>query len=410
LVAGQPTEWGHDVAEDSQDMLSGQFAGRWWWGAGASAVQTEGASPADDWYRWEREGKAPISADGNGFATCFETDFALLRDLGLTDYRLSVNWARVVPEPGQVDQAAVDYYRAVLSSGQTAGLRMWVCLLHTAIPVWFADQGGFAGKDAMEMWLEWVGLAATLFADLAGGWMPFNGPTSYVHTAYLAGTFPPGHRDIDETVAVLRAVHTCDFEAALTLQSTGKPVCSNEALLPLYPADDSAEAASAVARLDAIVWESWLRLARHPRYEKAFDLYGFAYYYGAQVTGQGTLLPHPAEQDAGPLSYVPWPDGLATVLERLHRELPDSRFVVAELGYGSGPDIEDSDRCEYLSRGLRHIAAAQANGMRIEGVSLWTGVDNYEWLAGYDVSFGLFSRAREPRNSASFLRKTIRGH
>lgn len=393
----------------SDSDLTGQFAGRWWWGTGASAVQVEGASPHDDWYRWEKQGHAPPSEDGNGFATRFAADFALLGALGMTDYRLSVNWARVVPERGRIDQAAVDYYRAVLDAGRTSGLRLWVCLLHSALPTWFADLGGFASETAQEVWLEWVDLAATLFGDLVGGWMPFNTPTSFAQKAYLAGTFPPGHRDVGETTQVLRTVHLCDFEAALRLRRTGKPVCSNEALLPLQPADDSAEAAAAVAKLDALVWRSWLTLARTPRYEDAFDLYGFTYYYGSLVTAQGRLLPYPTDQPTGPLGYAHWPDGIAAVLDRLEHELPNSRFVVAELGHGGGPECEDTERCDYLSRTLEHIAAAQDRGMRIEGVSMWTGIDNYEWLAGFDVSFGLFTWDRAPRDSAEFMRKVIRG-
>jgi beta-glucosidase len=385
------------------------FAGRWWWGTGASAVQTEGACPADDWYRWEKQGNAPASGDGNGFLGRYEEDFALARDLGMTDHRLSVNWARVVPEPGSVDQAAVDYYRAVLEAGRTAGLRVWVCLLHSAIPTWFADQGGFASEDAMGVWMAWVDLAASLFADHAGGWMPFNEPTSYVQKAYLAGKFPPGHRDPQETFAVLRTVHVCNFEAALRLRRTGKPICSNEALLPLYPADESAEAAAAVARLDAAVWGSWLKLAHEPRYENAFDLYGFAYYYAAQITGHQQIQPYPVDREAGPLGYVRWPDGIASVLDRLNRELPGARFVVTELGFAAGPELDDVDRCDYLRCTLRHVAAAQDAGMMIEGVSLWTAVDNYEWQAGFDVTFGLFNQAREPRASATLIRQAIHG-
>jgi beta-glucosidase len=39
----------------------------------------------------------------------------------------------------------------------------------------------------------------------------------------------------------------------------------------------------------------------------------------------------------------------------------------------------------------------------VRGFFHWTGVDNYEWNHGFDVSFGLFDREREPRGSASFL-------
>ncbi|MFC0542559.1 family 1 glycosylhydrolase [Kutzneria chonburiensis] len=372
----------------------------WWWGTGASSVQVEGACPADDWFHWPA---APASGDGSGFARRYREDFALLRDLGTTDHRLSISWARVEPIEGQVDQATVDHYRAVLSAARDEGLRVWVCLLHSAIPVWFADRGGFAGAGALETWLRWVDLAAGVFGDLVGGWMPFNLPTTYAQKAYLTGTFPPGHRDPREFAAVLATVHTCDFEAALRLRATGKPISSNEAVLPLYPAD------AQLSQVDAVVWDSWLRLARSPRYANAFDLIGISYYYAMAVTSTGELAPYPPDGRPGPLGYVPWPDGLADVLARLHRELPDARFVVAEIGYGDTGGLDDTARCEYLLRAFEHISAAQANGMRIEGVSIWTGIDNYEWLAGHTVSFGLFDADRRPRRSAELIRSLTRG-
>lgn len=380
--------------------------GRWWWGTAASAVQTEGAAPADDWYRWEQAGHAPPSGEGNGFAHRFGDDFALLRRIGTTDHRLTISWARIEPQEGRLDHTAIGYYRSVLTAAREVGLRVWVCLLHTAIPVWFADRGGFLAPDAVDTWLRWVTLAASTFGDLAGGWMPFNTPTSYAHKAYLTGTFPPGHHDPSETITVLRTAHTCDFEAALILRGTGKPTCSNQALLPLYPSEDCAHTTAAMARLDALVWDSWLSFAHHPRYAQAFELYGFTYYHASRVTPQGQLLPYPADRSPGPLGYVPWPEGIAAVLSRLHRELPDSRFVVAELGYGG---TDDHARCTYLHQALTHLCAAQDQGMRIEGVTLWTGIDNYEWLAGFTVPFGLFDLDRSPRPSAQFVRTLTHG-
>ncbi|MEC3980923.1 family 1 glycosylhydrolase [Amycolatopsis sp. H20-H5] len=379
-----------------------EFHGRWWWGTASSAVQVEGADPADDWYRWEQAGHAPKSGDGNGFRLRHREDFALLRSAGTTDHRLSINWARVEPREGQHDHEAIRYYRSVLAAGREEGLRIWVCLLHSAIPTWFADRGGFAAEDAFETWMRWVELADKLFGDLAGGWMPVNLATSYAQKAYGSGTFPPGHRDPAELVSVLKTLHRCNFEAALRLRRDGVPTGSNEALLPLEAVDASPGAEAAVAKLDALVWGSWLALARQPRYAEAWDFHGFSYYYGALVAETGQLLPRPAGAEPGPLGYVPWADGLALVLKRLEAELPGRRFVIAELGYGG---TDDQARETYLRRALTHVAAAQDAGMRIEGVTLWTGIDNYEWLAGFDVPFGLFTADRVPRRSAGVLRR-----
>lgn len=248
--------------------------------------------------------------------------------------------------------------------------------------------------------------AADEFGDLVDGWMPVNNPTSFAQKAYLTGTFPPGMRSLPEFLQALMAVHHADFEAASYLRGSGRPVCSNASLTHLLPADDTPEAAAAVAQWDAVVWDSWLTLARSDEYADAFDHYGFSYYAATAADGSGQSRPYPFEASPGPLGYVPWADGLAEVLSRLARELPGRSFVVAELGYGGD---DDAARVDYLSRALRHVGEARARGVDVGGVFFWTGIDNYEWLAGDGVPFGLFDRERRPRPSAELVRRMAPG-
>lgn len=372
-----------------------------WWGTASSAVQAEGASPRDNWYAWERAGRAPLSGTGNGFAERYRGDLELTARWGFTDHRLSINWARVEPEPDRLDRSAIAYYRDVLAAGRDAGLRMWVTLLHTALPVWLADRGGMLAAEAGDRWLRWVDTAAERFGDLVDGWMPVNNPTSFAQKAYLTGAFPPGAESVAEFGRALAVVHRADFDAALRLRGTGRPVCSNESLAPVLAADDSPEAAAAVAQWDAAVWGSWLGLANSDGYADAFDHYGFSYYAAIAVDGQGGVRPYPPGTAPGPLGYVPWADGLDRVLRRLARELPGRPLVVAELGYGG---TDDQARVDYLAQALGHVERARADGIEVTGVFFWTGIDNYEWLAGDSVPFGLFDRERQPRRSAEFVR------
>ncbi|UNZ18159.1 family 1 glycosylhydrolase [Streptomyces sp. 891-h] len=381
------------------------FPGGFSWGTASSATQCQGATSADNWWAWEQAGKAPRSGDGNGFDNLYASDFALLAGWGFSDHRLSLDWARIEPQPGRHDQEAVEHYRHILQAGRDAGLAMWVCLLHTALPTWFASEGGFLSPGASATWARHVDFIAETFGDLADGWMPVNNPTAYAQKGYLAGTFPPGHTSQEEFLTVLQAIHQADFEAALRLRQDGKPTSTNEALLPLHPADDSADAAAATALVDAVVWDSWLNLARTPRYENAFDQYGFSYYFTPTVGPSGDLFPYPEGEPVGPQGYVSWAPGLGEVLDRLNSELPGKRFLVAEIGYG-GED--DRARAAYLQDALGQVHDAMSRGMDITGVHLWTGVDNYEWLEGHTVSFGLFDRHRTPRPSARLVQSLIR--
>jgi beta-glucosidase len=89
------------------------------------------------------------------------------------------------------------------------------------------------------------------------------------------------------------------------------------------------------------------------------------------------------------------------VLDRLHEELPDTPLLVAE--YGIGTD-DDEQRAAYLRRGLEVTNEAIARGIDVRGFFHWTGVDNYEWLHGFDVRFGIIDRDRNVRPSAQVLK------
>ena len=103
---------------------------------------------------------------------------------------------------------------------------------------------------------------------------------------------------------------------------------------------------------------------------------------------------------ASPLGYTIWAGGLALVLDRLAEELPTTPLLVAE--YGIGTD-DDALRAQYLRDGLAVVQGALGRGIDVRGLFHWTGVDNYEWSHGFDVSFGLIDRHRAVRPSAQVL-------
>ena len=86
----------------------------------------------------------------------------------------------------------------------------------------------------------------------------------------------------------------------------------------------------------------------------------------------------------------------------LFRSLPDRPVLVGELGLGTD---DDAWRCDHLRESLAVVEEAIGDGVDVRGVFHWTGVDNYEWLHGYTVPFGLFTRDREPRGSAEVARE-----
>jgi beta-glucosidase len=389
------------------------------WGTAASSTQCEGAAPASDWWDWERAEHAPRSGDGNGFASRYAEDFALLAELGLRHHRLSIEWARIEPEHGVHDATAVAHYRRVLEAAHAAGLVPWVCLHHFTLPRWFAAGGGFlVERNRTETWRRHVDFMAETFGDLVGGWQPVNETNYYARAAYRGGGGPPGRNDATECAVASEAIHLATAEAAVRLRQTGKPVSSIFGLSALVAQDDDDATTERLARIRNALWCPRLELFRdgvlrlhgrapieRPDLAGCFDLFGFSYYAAIGVRA-GQPVVHPPDAPVSPLGYGIWGDGLGLVLDDLHAELRGVPLLVAEYGVGTA---DDDLRARYLARGVEVTHQAIARGVDVRGFFHWTAVDNYEWLHGNDVAFGIIARDRTVRPSARVLQRAARG-
>ena len=385
------------------------------WGTGASSTQSEGAAPHSDWIEWERTGHAPNSLNGNEFGTRYANDFALLSNLGLTHHRLSLEWARIEPSEGVYDQQAISHYRDMLIAANSAGIQPWVCLHHFTLPKWFADLGGFlVNNNRVTYWTRHVDFMANTFGDLVFGWQPVNETNYYPAAAYLGRGWSPGHNDRDEYRTVSQQMHLASAEAAVRLKQTGKPVASIFGLSTLELLDDSPATNEFATRFYNANWNAGIGLFRdgvlnfadrdpivRPDLQGSFDLLGFSYYCANGVRN-GDIVPYPETNDPSPLGYSIWPDGLGLVLDRLHTELPNTPLLIAEYGVGTG---DDSLRTEYLRAGLDITHDAIARGIDIRGLFHWTAVDNYEWLHGFDLQFGIINADRTMKPSAKLLQR-----
>jgi beta-glucosidase len=383
------------------------------WGTAASSTQCEGASPASDWLAWEQAGHAPPSGHGSGFADRYAEDFALLAGLGLTHHRLGIDWARLEPSRGEHDPAAVEHYRDVLTAARDAGLVPWVCLHHFTLPQWFAGDGGFLVEaNRTDVWARHVAFVAETFGDLVGGWQPINEVNIYAQLAYRDGFAPPGRGTRAELAAAKEAIHLANAEAAVRLRGTGAPVASILALSPPVLQDDLPESHARAERLYDSSWrpaiglhrDGVLRIRSRSAVERAdlagaFDLIGFSYYAAAGVAA-GQVVVHPPGAAVSPLGYGIWPDGVGLVLDRLAAELPATPLLIAELGIGTD---DDDERAAYLTRALEVVQAAIDRGVHVRGLFHWTSVDNYEWLHGFDVRFGIIDIDRNVKASAQVL-------
>lgn len=200
--------------EGSEGFPTLRFPEGFWWGTATAQWQIEGDEgvngPVDsNWSRWLKLGKGDggqQNPEGNGFFRLYAEDARRAKDLGLSAFRLSIDWARVEPEPGVYDDDELDHLVDVLEALRAEGLNPVLTLWHWVVPVWVqsADPDAPYGRvDLMadprerEALLErWDGFVRRVVSRVKGYvdvYTVLNEPFSMISAGYLGGMFPPGH-------------------------------------------------------------------------------------------------------------------------------------------------------------------------------------------------------------------------
>lgn len=164
------------------------------WGSATSAHQVEGGNTNNDWWDFEHQpwsAAQASSGDGIDHFHRYADDFALLRSLGHNAHRLSIEWSRIEPAPGEFSRTAIAHYRRVLTALARTGMTAFVTLHHFTLPRWFAARGGWLAPDAIDVFTRYC---ARVTAEL-GSLMPYictiNEPQMIALHGYLEG-YPPG--------------------------------------------------------------------------------------------------------------------------------------------------------------------------------------------------------------------------
>lgn len=111
---------------------------------------------------------------GNGFYRRWPDDLAAIQDAGITDLRLTLDWARLQPKPGSLDPDWKERFTQMVTASTAIGLQVWATLHDGSIPKWFDNEGGFDDDEAFARWWpRWVEVAADAFGDTVAGWVPF---------------------------------------------------------------------------------------------------------------------------------------------------------------------------------------------------------------------------------------------
>jgi beta-glucosidase len=373
------------------------------WGSSTAAHQVEGGNVGNDWWAWEHApGTTAVEPSGDAIDHWhrYAEDFALLASLGQNAHRLSLEWSRVEPAPGEWSRGAVDHYRRVLSSLAENGLTGLVTLHHFTLPRWLSERGGWLAPGAVERFERYCERIARALGDLMPYACTVNEPQIVALFGYLEGYHPPGVRN----PGLWRRVGPTLLEAhRAAVRALGAGAGSPRAGICLQmPAIEPArpDDAGCVALADDLHREMIDLYLDGLVGEDRGDFLGVQYYtrMRADPALPGRFAPPPP---GAPVTLMGWelhPDGLHRTLHEAARAgLP---LVVTENGIATA---DDAERVDYLDSHLRAVKRARDDGVDVRGYIYWSSFDNFEWAEGYKPTFGLVGIERE-----SDLRRVVR--
>ncbi|XP_042452473.1 beta-glucosidase 18-like isoform X1 [Zingiber officinale] len=116
------------------------------------------------------------------------------------------------------------------------------------------------------------------------------------------------------------------------------------------------------------------------------------------------------------------PRGMKNIVMYMKRRYNNMPMIITENGYPQGSYrnttlkelLNDKERVEYLQSYLSSLHEAMRQGADVRGYFIWSLLDNFEWLYGYSLRFGIYhvdyeTQVRTPKLSANWYRKFL-GH
>jgi beta-glucosidase len=386
------------------------------WGVATASYQYEGDCENSQWRAWEKAGgiaNGDVAGIACGWWRHAERDFDLAQQLGLNALRLSVEWSRLEPRPGEWDAAAFARYREMLKGLRAHGIEPMVTLHHFSNPLWFEEMGAFLAPSALDFFTRFVARVVDELGDLCDLWCTINEPNVYSVVGYLLGIWPPGHkgdaRNTFRVQATLARAHAAAYRAIHQRQPNARVGWAQNFNI-LDPATNSLldrlvagiqDAAyndffpravltgRAVFPLNLFAGNlrdvrgtcDFLGINLYYRERVAFSLRHAGQLFGRRFVPKGVPRGDPGLNDFFGEVY---PDGIRRVAERL--SVFDKPIYITEHGVA---DRTDRIRPWVIEQGARNVYAAIQQGLDIRGYYHWSLVDNFEWAEGWHSRFGL---------------------
>lgn len=423
-------------------------------GASFSGPQTEGAYKLDGkleniWDTWSDTRIQDFynqvgSYVGIDFYHRYEEDIKLLRSLGLTSFRTSIQWSRLLDQDGNINPEGAAFYHKMVACAKENGMDVFMNLYHFDMPTYLFRKGGWESRQVVEAYAHYAEQAFREFGHEIKYWFTFNEPIVEPELRYEEGFWYPFVKDIKRSVAVqyhISLAHSLAVAAFRKLQADGTVDADAKIGLincfaPPYTKDDpSAADLEAVRMRDGMHNRWWLDMVARgclPQdvldtlaqrgapapirpgddaiiAQGKVDWLGFNYYQPTRVQAPSK----DTDENGNPIFSEPyiWPErrinksrgweiypkGIYDFGMKLKNEYPDLTFFISENGMGVENEdrfraedgvIQDDYRIAFVRDHLEWVAQAIEDGAKCVGYHYWAVIDNWSWINAFKNRYG----------------------
>ncbi len=421
-----------------EELKRSDFGSGFVWGTATAAYQIEGAWNEDGkgesvWDRFTHYKKRKIKTRENGDVACdfyhrYDGDIELMLKMNIPASRFSIAWTRILPQgAGQVNQKGIDFYHRVIDKCLKENVAPWITCYHWDLPQILEDKGGWANRDCIKWFEEYVDVISRAYGDKVKNWMVFNEPMAFVPLGYLMGVHAPGYINFGKFYKAVHHVVLCHGVGGRTIHDNVKEanVGTTFSCSHIEPKNDKPANVKAAVRADAFINRLFLdpimgegyptkdlpacrKIEKHiqPGDEKLmaydFDFIGLQN-YSRLVAKNLALIPiiHavnvPAKKlghDITDMGWEVYPEGIYHLLKKYDAYKNMKKIIVTENG-AAFPDevvngeVNDVKRLKFIQDYLKQVLRAKKEGVKVDGYFIWSFMDNFEWAEGYRPRFGI---------------------
>ncbi|KAK4588275.1 hypothetical protein RGQ29_019318 [Quercus rubra] len=443
----------------AKSLGQSSFPSNFLFGTASSAYQFEGAYLSDgkglnNWDVFSHKPGNIIDGSNGDLAVDhyyrYMEDIELMGSLGVNSYRFSISWARILPAGrfGEVNLAGIDHYNKLIDVLLLKGIQPFVTLNHFDIPQELEDRfGGWLSPESQEEFLHFADICFKSFGDRVKYWATFNEPNLQVTSGYRSAAVDIFRSKYQKKQGgmigiVLYAAwfepisnSTADKSAAERAQSFLTNWILDPIILGRYPSE-----------MNDILGSNLPEFSNKDKdkLKSGLDFIGINHYtsYYVQDCISSKCEPGPgisktegfylqsSQRNGVPIGEytdLDWlnvyPQGLEKTITYIKERYNNTPMFITENGYGEvyNPNstikdfLHDVRRVNYIAGYLNALSVAIRKGADVRGYFAWSLLDNFEWIFGYTVRFGLHhvdhaTLKRTPKLSASWYKQFITKH